>query len=95
MLFDNKQFPSCFEKCVCSSHLLEVQKYCDDMIQDEGFYLTIWSCSRQSQIMSWRERLRWIWKIFRTGNPWADSVVISNEQAKHITKYINKHLPKE
>lgn len=95
MPLNNQDFPSQFQKCSCSSHCLEIERYCDTPVYDEGFYVTIWSYGRNSNILGWKERFRWIWKIFRTGSPWADSVILNNEQAKQIINYINQHLPKE
>jgi hypothetical protein len=75
---------------LCSTHLFEIERS-----DDNEFNLTFWHYSRQDTILGWRERLRWIWRIFRTGNPWSDGIIISDEQAKTIVNYINKHLPKE
>lgn len=86
----NNNQKSLFVKCQCFSHLLEVE-----CIESEGFNLTFWRYIRQDVILNWHERLRWMWRIFRTGNPWTDGIMISNEQAKTIVDYINKHLPKE
>ncbi len=89
---------SLFEKCQCYGDIFELQRYKDtwaDGHVNEGFNLTFWSLGRSSNKLCWRERLRWIWNIIRTGNPWADGIIINNEQAKHIVNYINKYLPKE
>lgn len=95
MKSNNQDFNSIFEKCACSAHTLEIQKYCYETEYDEGFYISIWHLGRGSNNMCWRERLRWVWRIICTGNPWADSVILSNKQAKKLADYINKHLPKE
>jgi hypothetical protein len=86
----NDTSKSLFIKCLCSTHLFEIERS-----DDNEFNLTFWHYSRQDTILGWRERLRWIWRIFRTGNPWSDGIIISDEQAKTIVNYINKHLPKE
>ena len=89
---------SLFVKCQCSGHVFEVERFVDDWTDgghDEGFNLTFWNYGRNDNTLCWRERLRWIWNIFCTGKPWADGIIIENEQAKEITNYINKHLPKE
>lgn len=89
---------SLFEKCQCQGDIFELQRYKDhwgDGKIDEGFNLTFWSLGRSSNKLCWRERWRWIWNILRTGNPWADGIIINDKQAKEIADYINKHLPKE
>jgi hypothetical protein len=83
-----------FVKCQCSTHCFEIEYYYYEE-NDSGFNLTFWNYGRNSEILCWRERIRWIWKIIRTGNPWADGIMISSAQAKEIENYINKHSSKE
>jgi hypothetical protein len=86
---------SILEKCQCHGDMFELQRYKDEICNghiDEGFNLTFWSLGRSSKKLCWKERWRWIWNILRTGNPWADGIIINNEQAKRIVEYINKHL---
>jgi hypothetical protein len=81
---------SLFIKCECSEHLLEAQKYeYDD--NDKGFYFSIWKRNR-SQPMTFLERIRWCWRILRHGDPWADSIVVSDENAVKISEYIKTNL---
>lgn len=96
-MIQNKE-KSLFLKCDCSTHTFECERvveYWGDGQPEETFNLTFWSCGRNDQTLSWRERWRWIWNILRTGSPWSDGIIIDNEQAKEIVNYINKHLPKE
>jgi hypothetical protein len=88
-----KKEKSLFVKCQCSTHCFQIEKSVDDWL--EGFDLTFWNLGRTNDTLCWRERFRWVWNIFRTGQPWADGIIISNEQAKEISEYINKHLQKE
>lgn len=87
-----------FLKCSCTSHAVEIQRYNFstpvDAYQDEGFYIALW-LQHFNYKLCWRERFRWIWNIFRTGVPWADNVLITNDQAKQLKQYIEQHLPKE
>lgn len=84
-----KKNKSLYLKCDCSCHLLEIE-YDDDF--DDSFCIALWSRGRQGEILSWRDRIRWIWNIIRTGNPWSDSIIINKTKAKEIINYINKHL---
>lgn len=83
---------SLFEKCQCSTHCFEIEYFCYEPKDDKGFYLSFWTYARKAEKLCWKERIRWIWNIIKTGNPWSDSIIINNEQAKEITEYINKHL---
>jgi hypothetical protein len=81
-----------FTKCECSSHILEVRRYdyCDE--GDKGFYFTHWNYGRVNHPMGWKERIRWCWRILHTGDPWADSIVVSDENAIKISEYIKTNL---
>lgn len=79
-----------FIKCDCSEHLLEVQRYQYDN-DDKGFYFSIWKRNRL-QPMNFLERIRWCWRILRTGDPWADSIVVLDENAIKISEYIKTNL---
>lgn len=82
---------SLYLTCDCSNHGFQLKK----STSCGWFYLSCWKYGRNCNILSWKERCRWIWNIVITGNPWADDVIINNKQAKQIIEYINKHLPKE
>lgn len=88
---------SLFEPCACSTHCFEIQRFTPTSFDsDEGFYLNFWSLGRSSErLLSWRERIKWIWTIIRKGSVESDSIIINNSQAKEISEYINKHLSKE
>ena len=93
---DNEK-KSLFLKCSCAGHCFELQRYSyeNEHPADQGFNLTVWTYGRVSEKLCWRERIRWAWNIIKTGCPWADGVMIDNNQAKEMVEYINQHLPKE
>lgn len=80
-------------KCECGGEALEVtywpNKDCEDEIcfsyWKEGFY----------RPMCWRERLRWCWRILRTGNPWSDSILMYPPQAKQVADFIRENLQQQ
>ena len=84
---------SLFIKCHCSCHLLEVQRY-DYNEEDEGFYVSMWKFQTWREKLTWKERLRWCWNLITKGNLWADNIILTNEKAKEVANYINKHLVK-
>ena len=90
-----------FTKCECSSHLLEVERYFYEDVGetettvDDGFNFVCWNYGHDGNIKGWKERFRWCWRILKTGNPWADSIIASNKNAREIAEFILKNLPKE
>ena len=95
---DFKTYESVSVKCACYGHQFEIERYEEnygDGHVEKGFNLVTWERGRDGKILCWRERWRWIWNILRTGQLWADDIIIDDKQAKQIADYINKHLPKE
>jgi hypothetical protein len=85
-----------FIKCDCTSHALECQKYKYDEHGNEGFYLSFWHYGQDTNARkSWKERFRWCWRILKTGNPWADSIIATNKSARELAEFILQNLPKE
>jgi hypothetical protein len=82
-------------KCDCGGDLLEIERYKDDP-QDKGFYIAFWSHGHWSHApMSWKERIRWCWKVLKTGCPWNDMVVIDDEKALDIATFLLKNAEPE
>lgn len=79
--------PSIMEKCSCSGEAIEVQYWGD---VDNEFYIAYWN-EGFKRPLKWRERLRWCWRILRTGDPWADRVIVNKEQAKRIAEFLNQY----
>lgn len=83
-----------FLKCSCQSHAinlagpeLEIEK---GEPLDNEWYLSVWYYGRQTKVMSWKERIRWIWRILRTGNPWADEIILNYPEMIQLKDYIEK-----
>lgn len=72
-------------KCDCSCHA--IQFYYDG----EWNYIevSIWERYIGKAPFSIKERLRWCWHILTTGTPWADHVVLSQEQIQQLIQYLN------
>jgi len=85
---------SLYIKCDCHGEVLEIQAYdySDTHPNDTGFYMSMWRMSSDSHKMSWRERFRWCWQILRTGDPWNDYIMLTKENAKKVSQYIEKNL---
>ena len=87
----HERFSPLFVKCECGTHAFEIQRY-DEGDEDKGFYLSFWHYGRINSPMKWKERLRWCWRILRTGDPWADGIIATDETANKISDYITKNL---
>lgn len=82
---------SYYTKCDCSCHTLEIERYKYDNV-DKGFNLTIWVREGHQRIMNWKERFRWIKHILIHGHLWADTVIITDEKAKNLCKFVQEQL---
>ena len=82
-----------FTKCSCSGELFEIQYY-KDYDDNVEFDLVMWEQGLGKRPLSWKERLRWCWHIFKTGDLWADYMIISPEDAQGIANFITKHNTK-
>lgn len=84
-----------FVKCDCSSHILECERYDEDKF-NQGFNFAFWNYGQDgNERRKWKERFRWCWRILRTGNPWADSIIATNKNARGLAEFILKNLPME
>lgn len=88
------EFKSHFVKCNCGGDMLEVERY-NYRDGDEGFNFSSWSRGRHGKKLIWKERFRWCWNILRTGSPWADDIIATNQDAKGLAEFILKNLPNE
>lgn len=89
--FHMKEFPNHYSKCDCSSHLLEIERYYYTD-SDKGFQITTWNLDLSTKKLSYLERLRWIWQILTKGTLWTDYVMISDDRAKKLARFIDEHI---
>lgn len=90
----NKEYiNSLYTKCDCSSHMLEVERYYVDE-HDRGFNISVWHYGHNGNIRKWKERFRWCWRILRMGNPWADSIIATDERALELANFIKNEIDK-
>ena len=83
----HKKPNSKFFKCSCYSHVLEVEH--DTEIK--SYNLAIWHYGHSGDApLSFRERLRWTWKLLTTGSLWADSVMLSYESKDELIEFLKK-----
>tara|TARA_B100000676_G_C18029507_1_gene817735 strand:+ start:537 stop:872 length:336 start_codon:yes stop_codon:yes gene_type:complete len=82
-----------FMKCDCHSEGIEVQYYREDD-KDRGFYVNYWKYgieSRYSDMGIW-DKLKYAWKILRTGTLHGDQVMITVDKAKEFSSYLEKYI---
>lgn len=75
-----------FIKCACYGHAVEVEH--DTEFNQYNF--SIWSYGNVTKPLSWKERFRWMWKLFRTGNLWADEIVLNENGRDELVKFLTK-----
>lgn len=85
MVTNNK---SLMLKCECRGAAIEITHWNDD----NEFWFSIWKQSPYLRPLRWKERIRWCWNILRTGNPWADDIILTSENAKKVAEFINNNL---
>ena len=80
-------------KCACHSEALEVTFWPEVANASENeFWFTLWEMAPSRPKVCWRERIRWCRNILRTGNPWADHIIATPEQAKSVADFIYQNL---
>jgi hypothetical protein len=74
--------------------MLEVEKYEDDDTEN-GFNFSIWNLSCPTKKLSFKEKIRWILHIIFKGELWSDSIIVTEENAKSISEFINTNIEKK
>lgn len=70
-----------FLKCTDGMEALEFQL--DTEIPEAPLvYVSMWKFGNDVRPLTLWNRLRWIWRIIRTGNPWTDQLVLSHADFK-------------
>ena len=85
---------SLYTPCDCSSHMLQTERYYINK-EDNGFNISAWHYGHNGNIRRWKERIRWCWRILKTGNPWADSIVLTDDRASELSNFIKTELNKK
>jgi hypothetical protein len=73
-----------FIKCACYGHAVEVEH---DTEFDQ-YNLSIWSYGNATKPLSWKERFRWAWRLFTTGNLWADEIVLTVKSKDELVEFL-------
>jgi len=73
--------------CSCYSEGIAFE-YDDDC----ELYAALWWQGIERAPLRWRDRIRWCWRIFRTGLPWTDSVILGEKEAVAIKEFLGDYL---
>jgi hypothetical protein len=72
--------------CDCHTHGFIVERFEDE----EEVYLSLFERSISGRKLSIKERFKWCWKIFYTGQPWTDLIILDKDKQKELANFLNK-----
>lgn len=83
----NKKFFTAFIRCNCDSEVLAVRY--------DGEYDLLDLCILETKgsfqyKMTWWNRLRYIYQVLKTGQPFSDQIVLEHEQIQELAGFLNK-----
>lgn len=70
-------------RCDCGEEMLVVN-------DDYPFGFNLAMLDRYCTRYTWRNRLRLIWRIVRTGKPYTDQICLSYDRAKELVGFMNQ-----
>jgi hypothetical protein len=78
-------------QCSCNSEALQIRP---DYEYPE-FEISVWKQGMDDpRWMSFREKIRWIWKIIKDGKPFTDYMIIDRNDALRLSKYLIRQIKK-
>ena len=79
-----------FIQCACSNECLQLYKF----EEDDELYISIWEMGySKDNRLTWKQRLRYIWRIIREGRPYGDQIVLDRTgRSKLIHALVDAHL---
>ena len=80
--FQQDQLKGCFDKLYCL--FFEVNNFLDE----GDVFVALYDIGQYGKQKGFKERLRWCWRILRTGFPWCDQVIFTIPRAKTFAKSI-------
>lgn len=69
--------------CECGTEILRIEY--DE--QDEFYYLSIYKLDKEHSL---RNKLRYIWKIIKIGEPYEDQIVITKKQISKLSNFLKE-----
>lgn len=76
---------SLFIECNCHSEGLQIEK------QDDGdYWFSFWERGFGSKELNFKEKLRLVFYIFRTGKPYTDMLIFDKEKINKIKEFLSE-----
>lgn len=87
----------CYIECSCGTELVQVisdfevfENSPNPFVRQE-YYLSFYSLGHVRKYNFW-SRIRHAWKILRTGEPYADMVVLTSDEAMKLSDFVRDNL---
>jgi hypothetical protein len=80
-----------FLKCACYGHAIEVEY--DE--ESDQYNISIWKYGIESDKLSFKERIRWAWRLFTRGNLWADEIILTAKSKEELVKFLSENKSNE
>lgn len=77
-----------FFDCECHTECIELQPE----KEDKFIYFSIYKFGGKDRKTPFFTKIKYIWKIIKTGNPYEDQIVLSNQTAKEMAEYILEEI---
>ena len=75
-----------FIKCECHSEGMGV----DYDPEDELYYFSYWSEGLSNKRLTWKEKFRYCWNIFRKGKAFNDEVILDQRSVDDLVTFLEK-----
>ena len=84
-----------FLGCECHTEGLVIEEDFDHEYKPfHIFYISFWSYGRGGHRLGLWDKLRYCWKIFTTGSPYGDMIVLHRDKALELAKYLQERSEK-
>lgn len=72
--------------CSCESEMIVLEKFSNE----DEIYMSLFSRGLNVKRYNFKDRLRHIWQIIKTGFPYTDELVLSKDRAKELIKSLTE-----
>jgi len=82
-----------FIKCKCQGEGMSVEYDKEDNL----YYFSYWSYGLSVEKLSWKQRLRYCWEVFRKGKPFNDELIFGQDQTSELIDFLlgYKRIPQD
>ena len=85
-----------FFMCDCHTEALQIAHFTDPdgKIEDDMIYVALWHAGTTGKHITWKHRLKLIWRILKTGEPYTDQLILNTKTATELRDHLTDILPK-